>query len=292
MLRAIVLAMALLPCWSAVWAQEKAKEEKTEQKKPSTPAEQFAALQGEYQKAQSEFFLAYQKATTDEERQAVVAEKSPDRGKYASRILELAEKNAEDPVAFEALLWIVSNVRTGDQPARAVEIFTKDHIENEKLSQVCARLIYSPSPASELLLRAALEKSPHEQVRGTACYSLAKYLKQQLRLVEYFKSQPEIAPQIEVFYGKELGTRLQSLDPEKINQEIEDLLAQTIESYAEVEVYGRTLGDLAKGELFEIRHLSVGKVAPEIEGEDIDGVAFNLGDYRGKVVVLDFWGNW
>ena len=36
----------------------------------------------------------------------------------------------------------------------------------------------------------------------------------------------------------------------------------------------------------------IGEVAPEIEGEDLDGVPFKLSDYRGKVVVLDFWGNW
>jgi hypothetical protein len=36
----------------------------------------------------------------------------------------------------------------------------------------------------------------------------------------------------------------------------------------------------------------VGLAAPEIEGEDIDGVRFKLSDYRGKVVVLDFWGDW
>jgi hypothetical protein len=33
-------------------------------------------------------------------------------------------------------------------------------------------------------------------------------------------------------------------------------------------------------------------VAPEIEGIDMDGQKFKLSDYRGKVVVLDFWGNW
>jgi len=38
--------------------------------------------------------------------------------------------------------------------------------------------------------------------------------------------------------------------------------------------------------------LVVGKLAPEIAGEDIDGTPFKLSDYRGKVVVLDFWGNW
>jgi hypothetical protein len=36
----------------------------------------------------------------------------------------------------------------------------------------------------------------------------------------------------------------------------------------------------------------VGALAPEIEGGDLDGNRFKLSDYRGKVVVLDFWGHW
>lgn len=35
-----------------------------------------------------------------------------------------------------------------------------------------------------------------------------------------------------------------------------------------------------------------GLPAPEIAGEDLDGVPLRLSDYRGKVVLLDFWGNW
>jgi hypothetical protein len=34
---------------------------------------------------------------------------------------------------------------------------------------------------------------------------------------------------------------------------------------------------------------AVGKPAPDTEGTDADGVAFALNDYRGKVVLLDFW---
>ena len=37
---------------------------------------------------------------------------------------------------------------------------------------------------------------------------------------------------------------------------------------------------------------TAGTEAPEIVGEDVDGVPFKLSDYRGKVVLLDFWGNW
>ncbi|MSR80069.1 MAG: redoxin domain-containing protein [Gemmataceae bacterium] len=52
---------------------------------------------------------------------------------------------------------------------------------------------------------------------------------------------------------------------------------------------GGTVGDLAKSGLFEMQNLAVGSLAPEIEGLDQDGLRLKLTDYRGKVVVLDFW---
>jgi cytochrome oxidase Cu insertion factor (SCO1/SenC/PrrC family) len=52
---------------------------------------------------------------------------------------------------------------------------------------------------------------------------------------------------------------------------------------------GGTAAERARSELFEIRYLGVGREAPEIEGEDQDGRRFKLSDYRGKVVLLDFW---
>jgi thiol-disulfide isomerase/thioredoxin len=38
--------------------------------------------------------------------------------------------------------------------------------------------------------------------------------------------------------------------------------------------------------------INVGDLAPEIVGEDLNGAAQKLSDYRGKVVLLDFWGDW
>jgi thiol-disulfide isomerase/thioredoxin len=37
---------------------------------------------------------------------------------------------------------------------------------------------------------------------------------------------------------------------------------------------------------------TVGYAAPEIDGVDLDGVDFKLSDYKGKVVMLDFWATW
>ena len=36
----------------------------------------------------------------------------------------------------------------------------------------------------------------------------------------------------------------------------------------------------------------VGQPAPEVSGVDQDGKEFKLSDYRGKVVMLDFWASW
>jgi hypothetical protein len=38
--------------------------------------------------------------------------------------------------------------------------------------------------------------------------------------------------------------------------------------------------------------LAVGNRAPDFEAQDLEGTRFKLSDYRGKVVVLDFWGFW
>src|SRR5262249_56173894 len=42
----------------------------------------------------------------------------------------------------------------------------------------------------------------------------------------------------------------------------------------------------------EIRLLAVGKPAPDIKGEDVDGKPLRLSEHRGKVVVLVFWATW
>ncbi len=35
-----------------------------------------------------------------------------------------------------------------------------------------------------------------------------------------------------------------------------------------------------------------GAPTPPTRGTDVDGATFTLADYKGKVVLLDFWGNW
>jgi cytochrome oxidase Cu insertion factor (SCO1/SenC/PrrC family) len=55
---------------------------------------------------------------------------------------------------------------------------------------------------------------------------------------------------------------------------------------------GRSYAQIAEETLFEYDHLQVGMVAPDFEAIDENGQKFKLSDYRGKVVMLDFWGIW
>lgn len=48
----------------------------------------------------------------------------------------------------------------------------------------------------------------------------------------------------------------------------------------------------AKNTLFAMDNLTVGRPAPDFSVTDSEGVDFKLSDYRGKVVVVDFWGFW
>ena len=94
------------------------------------------------------------------------------------------------------------------------------------------------------------------------------------------------------YYGKDYGKHLASLDPEKLAMQREQVYVAMLKSFPDVAAQNTTLGEVARRALFGIRHLSVGRVAPEIEGEDIFGRKFKLSDYRGKVVLLTFWGHW
>lgn len=38
--------------------------------------------------------------------------------------------------------------------------------------------------------------------------------------------------------------------------------------------------------------LTAGDLIPQIEGKDFEGTKFKLSDYKGKVIMLDFWGDW
>ncbi len=181
---------------------------------------------------------------------------------YAPKFLDIAQKNPKDAAAFEALTWIVTNAGTSPEAGKAAELLV-DHADKIDATLV-PRLRVLRDANLDKLLRAVMEKNPKMETQGHAALTLAQVLKQRAE-----QGQPAA------------------------RKEAEKLFEQVIEKYGDVKAARGTLADQARSELAEIKSaIVVGGVIPEIDGEDMDGKKFKISEYRGKVVMLDFWGHW
>ena len=172
-------------------------------------------------------------------------------------------------------------------------ILTKDHYAKKEVGPACLRLIYTVAPETENFLRKVLKENPFPEAKGHACFTLARYRKRLAGTARALKANPALKASYKRFYGEDFFNQITSAPPKEMDKEVEKLLLRVTTEFKEIKTgYGRTLGKMAAGDLFEIRNLGIGKVAPDIEGEDVEGVKFKLSDYRGKVVVIDFWGDW
>jgi hypothetical protein len=236
--------------------------------KAPTAQQQYDALVKDYQDAVQAFQKALADAKTDEERQKLYQEKLPQPSKWAPRFVALAEQHPHDAVAADALVWVVTHVPGGsddkDSPwRRALALLRRDHVRSKKLATVCRPLSYSSNVEAEALLRSLLDKSPHEELQGKACLALAQHL------------------------NRRLQDRPASADAAK---EVEALFERAATKFGDIKLENDgTIRETAKAELFEMRFLVTGKTAPDIEGQDQDGKRFKLSDYRGKVVLIDFF---
>src|SRR5262245_28632492 len=267
----------------------------SDQDKPPTPAEQYQALRNEYDRMPCGGV-----PKTDPELLKFVGGIYKHHFAVAPKFLELAEKYPNDPIALGALTQAVWQVNTtpwpfemvGEDTSRAnvFELIQRDHIRSDKLGPLCQRISYGFCKEYETFLRAVAAKNPHKGVQATATLSLARFLNNRLGRIELCREQAGLAKEFGALYGKEYIADLMRQDGEKVIKQVEAAFERAAEKYGDVKLPdGATVGERAKPELFEIRNLRVGKEAPDIEGEDQDGKKFKLSEYRGKVVLLDFW---
>jgi hypothetical protein len=270
-----------------------------------TPAQQVAMLRKQYEEAQAEFRKRYEAAKSDAEVEKLFL-LLPRAEDYTPLFLQIAEQHPRDPATVDALLWVVRNTRNTpgktDTPyAKARAVLIRDHLGNPKIGTFCLTLRYEEfDPAAVSLLRQVAEKHADKPARAQATYALAKLLQRRADFGTFLRKQTN-EKQTAAFtktYGPEAIADLKSSDPDRQRREAETLLerlTQDKEFAATVIPRGEdkiALGELAERELFEIRHLVPGKPAPEITGEDLDGKPMKLSDFRGRVVLLDFWGHW
>jgi hypothetical protein len=267
-----------------------------------TPTQEYSALLKQYTPASG----GMRNATTDLHRKAAVDELAP----FARKFLDLAEKHSKNAVALSALRQAIQAVVSTDSAAqnaweindsnfpngisdgsaaRSVAITLRDHLLSAKLAPIIDRMRYGYRRDYGECLSTILDKNPHREIQGLAGLALAQFLSDRLRMLELVEDRAELAECYRIVFGKEYLTDLQQLGRAELATRIEALFQQVDEQYGDVKFRSGTLGQVAKSELYAIRQLGVGKVAPETEGKDQDGNPFKLSDYRGKVVLLYFW---
>ena len=292
-MRNLVLAAAALTALAAGAQASPSPQPSPPDAKAESPAmKEYAALKADYDKAYKDYVSAYQSAKTDEDRQKAGALR-PKPEEWSAKFKAIADKHASDPAAAECLAWIVQNDRTAATQQDALDALLAKHLASLAIARVCQSLEYSTAPNAETFLRTALEKGANHETQGRACYTLARVLSARSSLAERVKSGEQMPGNLDQWYGKGFTEKLQKADPAALREESEKLFERVVAKFGDLSWYGeRTLGVKATGDLFEMRNLGIGKTAPEIVGEDENGKAIKLSDFRGKVVLLDFWGFW
>lgn len=283
----LVLLIWLAP--ALVAQDERDKKQETAEEEQQTVDEQLVELRQTHRRTMRELGAKFREAEDAAERTEIMKEREDAMAEIAQRALDLADSVKGQDAAADILIWIATQL-SGDAKQTAIKTLFSEHIESESLGTLAVTVSRGmPSPNTENMLRELIEKSPHDSVKGGTILALSNYLTTLKRYAELPEAaRDRLAAQI----GEGGEEYLAKRTAEAIDKELESLLEEAVEKYADVEYGRRTVGEEAESQLFVIKYLSIGKVAPDIEGEDIDGEEFKLSDYRGKVVVLDFWGDW
>lgn len=186
--------------------------------------------------------------------------------KFLDAIAARAEKDEKDPAAANLLGWLATTAGYMSVGQKAGLRLIEKYPDSPAVAQACMALVRSESPKAENALKLALTKSTIPAVKAAAAMAL----------------------------GQLLASRLDEMadDPgeaDKVAAEAEKYLVMVIDQYAKDIPATKAAAEV---ELNALRTIRVGKEAPEIAAPDLDGRQFKLSDYRGKVVLLDFWGHW
>lgn len=245
----------------------------------ATP-EQATKIQNDWQTAIMAWSEKATQALSAEEGAAVVASR-PKAEDYARNMWKVIGGSLNQEWTLEPASWfllitqgILAQPAPGIDSPRGNEgivqpLFAKEvasvkeavlahHINSKHLVPMCMALARLGDPASLSILEKINESNPDPKIQGVAAMAAAVVL-------------------------KTLGD-----NPDLMRKRLTYLRKAIIES-ADVAIGQTTIANLAENELYQIRYLSKGRVAPDLAGSDSAGKPIQLSDFDGKVVVLVFW---
>jgi len=182
---------------------------------------------------------------------------SPDADFYP-RFEKLAKASEGSPMEIRALLWMLGHTRDKAKNATTIETLAARDIRGAFwAARLRALPYYLGAEKGGALLKRLSKEHADEDVRLMARYNLNQALLRD-------KASDDEAR-------------------EAAKADLADLIAQNPESIPAL---------AKKAPEFMKTRLKIGMKAPDIVGKDVDGNDIKLSDYLGRVVVIDFWGDW
>jgi S1-C subfamily serine protease/peroxiredoxin len=217
----------------------------------------------EYRLAVREYQLAMARAKSRQQAEQIRRSANPGP-KYAARLYDIGDKNRRTVIAFQAL-WLVCQLDDPTSGAphlkKALKRLAEDHIGDKGLHHALQHICATPSEATVDFLRQVIQNSPHARNQGLASIYLANML-------------------------------LARQKPDQHRDEVITTLERCKKEWGDLKIQTTTVGKIVNPLLDQVKHLFVGGTAMETSGQDIDGNEFRLSDYKGKVVLLDFFADW
>jgi thiol-disulfide isomerase/thioredoxin len=282
------IVMALVLSLSTNFCRAAEPADKSDEGQASTLAEKISAIAATHRQRRKEFYdeldtLAQQRkelgaAEYGKQVSRANLEYSNDARPMAQELIALIKANRQQPAVIEGLIALEGEMSHSlGVDEQLVQIAIKDQLANPEMGRLCSLLRYSNNdPAAEAILRAVAKEHPMREVRGMATYGLGEYFRQTAR--------------------DDWGRPITPEQTTALLADAEKQFVDVLENYADVLTSdGKNLRDLATSSLARVRnipHLTVGQPAPLLRGESVDGAAIDLADYRGKVVLIVFWGSW
>lgn len=268
------------------------------------PPKTLGAIRKGHELADATARRVAQRAKTAAELKAATDAIWAETKKAAAEAFAWAEAHPDDPEALDAIIWTIHGLANGSYPsylgeqAKAYRLLAAKGLASEKVAPVCyyAGGESVACPDAKRFLEAALEKSPSRLVRGAACLGLARDYHAAAQFARRVKDDLTRGPLVEHWKGTGVVERAEKIDPDEYDRKAAPYYERVAKEFGDLKMpqpYNQVpFAELARGELYEMQNLGVGKTLPDVEGEDVRGGKIRLADYRGKVVAIDFWATW
>ncbi len=194
--------------------------------------------------------------------------------------LAALQKSGDLPEAFPVIEAVLDG--SSVELVEMADLLRKHHTANPALGKVFHGMVQERQGRGRAFVEEMAEKSPVAAVRGQAAFSLG------------WQAKWRITQDGDESLG--FGTKLTDAEREAQTARAEKYLTRATTSGDAPMAHGKgTVAAHARAELAGLKNLAslrVGKAAPEIVGETVEGAKFKLSDTRGKVTVVVFWATW